>query len=270
MNPPEPFSVVDGDPRSSVILHVPHSATVIPGWVRDRIVLDDAALAVELGHMTDAGTDAVAIDAAARAALRPWLLVNRLSRLVVDPERFPDEREEMRQVGMGAVYSRTSHGEELRLTDPAHEHDLLEAFFHPYAQAITTLVEQRLAATGRAVIIDVHSYPHDRLPYELHPRRRRPAVCLGVDERHTPSWLLAAATDALAPLGDVLVNEPFAGTYVPLRHYEAADLRVSSVMVELRRTAALVSSAPSPPLPATAADRLAELVDAAGSPTVDA
>lgn len=263
MSPPESFSVVDGDPRSSVILHVPHSATVIPGWVRDRIVLDDAALAVELGHMTDAGTDAVAIDAAARVAHRPWLLVNRLSRLVVDPERFPDEREEMRQVGMGAVYSRTSHGEELRLTDPAHEHDLLEAFFHPYAHAITTLVEQRLTATGRAVIIDVHSYPHDRLPYELHPHRRRPAVCLGVDDRHTPGWLLEAATDGFAPLGDVLVDEPFAGTYVPLRHYDAGDTRVVSLMVELRRHARPATGYALDPLPSGCADALAALVDAA-------
>ncbi len=138
MSPSESFTVVDGDPTSPVILHVPHSATVIPGWVRDPIVLDDAALAVELGHMTDAGTDVVAADAAARAERRPWLMVNRLSRLVVDPERFPDEREEMRKVGMGAVYTRTSHREALRTVDPAHEQDLLEMFFDPYAEAMAT------------------------------------------------------------------------------------------------------------------------------------
>lgn len=263
MNPRQPFSVVDGDSRSPVILHVPHSATAIPGWVRDRIVLDDAALDVELGHMTDAGTDVVAFDAAGRAERQPWLMVNRLSRLVVDPERFPDEREEMRQVGMGAVYSRTSHGEELRPTDPGHERDLLEAFFHPYSQAVTSLVEQRLTDTGRAVIIDVHSYPHDRLPYELHPHRRRPAVCLGVDDRHTPGWLLEAATDVFAPLGDVLVDEPFAGTYVPLRHYDAGDIRVVSLMVELRRHASPAPGCALDPLPSGCGRAVAALVDAA-------
>jgi len=254
--------VVDGEPRSPVILHVPHSATIIPGWVRDRIVLDDAALEVELGRMTDAGTDTLAYAAASHAARRPWLLVNRLSRLVVDPERFPDQREEMRRAGMGAVYTRTSHGEALRTVDLAHEQDLLETYYHPYAQAITTLVDRRLAATDRAVILDVHSYPARRLPYELHPTRRRPTVCLGVDEQHTPGWLLTAATDAFAPVGDIAVNEPFAGTYVPLHHYEAGDTRVASLMVELRRASPTERAVWPDPLASGAAQALTSLVDA--------
>ena len=163
------------------------------------------------------------VDAAARAERRPWLMVNRLSRLVVDPERFPDEREEMRQAGMGAVYTRTSPGEQLRRIDPAHEQDLLESVFHPYADAMAALVDQRLAATGRAVIVDVHSYPHGRLPYELHPGRRRPAVCLGVDERHTPGWLLEAATDGF-PCSVTCGRQSLRRrTYVPLRHYETGE-----------------------------------------------
>jgi N-formylglutamate deformylase len=50
--------------------------------------------------------------------------------------------------------------------------------------------------------------------------------------------LLAAALDAFSPLGDVAVNAPFAGTYVPVRHYRT-DLRVESLMVEVRRDAYL-------------------------------
>src|SRR3954453_6523663 len=100
------FALVPGDPASTVILHVPHSSTHIPPEVRASIVLSDEDLAAELAAMTDADTDMVAHGAAEAAQVRPWIFLNRTSRLVIDPERFPDEREELNAVGMGAVYER--------------------------------------------------------------------------------------------------------------------------------------------------------------------
>jgi len=137
-------------------------------------------------------------------------------------------------VGMGSVYTRTSDGRPLRRRDPTRDARLVATYLQPYADALADLVDDRLAAVGRAVIVDVHSYPTVSLPYEMHADGQRPAVCLGVDSRHTPSWLLEAARATLAPLAGIAVNEPFAGTYVPLRHF-GSDLRVASVMVEIRR-----------------------------------
>jgi hypothetical protein len=114
--------VTPGAPDSPVLLHVPHGSRAIPAPVRARILLDDQALGAELDRMTDSHTAVIAERAAAEAAVAPWRFANALSRLVVDPERFPDEREEMRAVGMGAVYTRTSDGRPLRADDdPAHE-----------------------------------------------------------------------------------------------------------------------------------------------------
>lgn len=232
------YRTLAGSADSPVVLHVPHGARRIPAPVRARILLDDAALGLELDRMTDAGTDHVAHGAAdavgGERGARPWIFENLLSRLVIDPERFPDEREEMRAVGMGAVYTKTSHGEALRADDPDHERALIAEYFDPYAQAMTELVEERLAATGRAVIIDVHSYPSTALPYELHADDARPAVCLGTDAFHTPDRLLAAAREAFRPCGDVAVNAPFSGCYVPLRHYRTRP-EVSALMIEMRR-----------------------------------
>jgi predicted N-formylglutamate amidohydrolase len=230
---PAGFAVVPGDPASPVVLHVPHASTEIPAWVRERLLLDDRALAAELGRMTDARTDVLALAAAGSVPVRPWLFVNRLSRLVVDPERFPDDREEMSAVGMGAVYTRTSHGGPLRPDDPAHATALIDAYFHPYAAALAAVVDGRLAATGRAVIVDVHSYPSEPLPYELHAGGPRPPICLGSDERHTPGWLRAAAEGAFGGF-ERGWDSPFAGTYVPLAHY-GVEPRVASLMVEIRR-----------------------------------
>ncbi|MEV0642516.1 N-formylglutamate amidohydrolase [Streptomyces sp. NPDC050619] len=227
------FAVLPGAEGSPVVLHVPHSARDIPPSVRAGILLDDEALERELDHITDAHTDRIAAEAAKLSPVAPWRFVNRLSRLVVDPERFPDEREEMLAVGMGAVYTRTTHRAPLRPAD-ADPEPLLDRYFRPYARAMTDAVADRLAAAGRAVIIDVHSYPTQALPYELHGQGPRPPVCLGTDSFHTPPYLLDAARDAFAEFGETGLDSPFGGTYVPLDFY-GKDPRVSALMVEIRR-----------------------------------
>ncbi|MBN6037714.1 N-formylglutamate amidohydrolase [Amycolatopsis sp. 195334CR] len=222
------FTVVPGTAESPVILHVPHGSRALTSHARSRIRLDDAALSTELDLMTDAHTGLIASWAGAGSA---WIFRNELSRLVVDPERFPDSREEMRTVGMGAVYLRTAHGAVLREDDPEHVEELLVRHYRPYAAAMTELVDARLAAAGRAVILDVHSYPSRALPYELHGSGKRPPVCLGVDSFHTPEWLCEAAAGVF---GEVEVNTPFSGAYVPLKHYRRVP-EVSALMIEIRR-----------------------------------
>ncbi|WP_406513503.1 N-formylglutamate amidohydrolase [Streptomyces sp. NBC_00161] len=222
-----------GAPDSPVILHVPHSSRAVPADVRAGILLDDRALEGELDHITDSHTAEIAARAAAAARITPWRFENRLSRLVIDPERFPDEREEMLARGMGAVYTRTTHRDELRPAD-FDGRPLVERYFHPYARAMTDAVEERLEAAGRAVILDVHSYPAKALPYELHGDGPRPPICIGTDALHTPPGLLEAARQAFAGFGGTGLDSPFAGTYVPLRHY-GKDARVGALMVEIRR-----------------------------------
>jgi N-formylglutamate deformylase len=214
-----------------VLVHVPHAGTTIPAHVRTGIVLDDEALATELRLLTDHRTDLLAAGTGDVGATR---VLNRLSRLVVDPERFPDEREELAAHGMGAVYTRGHALQPLRDPTPAEVEALLARYYHPYAARITAEVDRLLTDHGRATIVDLHSYPRVRLPYELH-HGPRPPLCVGTDPGHTPPWLRAtvaevAATHHLA----VAIDTPFAGTYVPLAHHRS-DPRVTSVMLELRR-----------------------------------
>jgi N-formylglutamate deformylase len=229
-----PVELLSGDPSTRVLLHVPHAGTRVPGWLRSRLLLSDAEMAAEIDALTDHRTDVIALRAADLAVVRPFVLVNHVSRFVVDPERFLDEREEMAAVGMGAVYTHGTRGQRIRADDPVHAEALLDAFYRPWADATEAAVRERLAATGRAVLLDVHSYPREPLPYERHAHGPRPATCLGTDVFHTPPWLVDAAREALAPVGDVALNSPFAGTYVPLSRY-GTDPRVASLMLELRR-----------------------------------
>ncbi|MFC9997540.1 N-formylglutamate amidohydrolase [Nocardia sp. NPDC127526] len=256
---PDNVELIPGAPDSPVILHVPHSARHIPPAVRAGILLGDDAVERELDHITDAHTALIAATAASRSARRPWQFVNRLSRLVVDPERFPDDREEMLTVGMGAVYTQTTQRTALRPSDfdPA---PLLDRYFHPYARAMADLVAARLAATGRAVIIDVHSYPAERLPYELHGDGPRPPICLGTDDFHTPPELTALAGKIFAEFGVVGINSPFMGTYVPLDRY-GTDPRVAALMVEIRRDTYMTEpGGPAGPGQVRLAAALAELI----------
>ncbi|MEU6372752.1 N-formylglutamate amidohydrolase [Streptomyces sp. NPDC046909] len=255
------FELLPGAAESPVVLHVPHSAREIPAEVRAGIMLDDSALERELDHIVDAHTAELADAATQAAGTAPWRFVNRLSRLVVDPERFPDEREEMLAVGMGAVYTRTTRRAVLR-PEGFDPEPLIERYFRPYARAMTEAVADRLAATGRAVIIDVHSYPSEALPYELHGTGPRPPVCLGTDSFHTPPELLEAAREAFSRCGEIGLDSPFSGTYVPLE-FHGRDPRISALMIEIRRDTYMTEpGGPAGPGLGRLGSALAALVDA--------
>ncbi len=224
------FAISEGD--IPVILHVPHSSRNIPPEIRSKILLDDGALNKELDEMTDSHTDLVAKSAIADLVKKPWIFENKLSRLVIDPERFPDEREVMNQVGMGAVYFKSSTGENLRALD-FDTKPLIEQYFKPYAKAFTDLVAKLLAQHNTVFIIDVHSYRVNQHPNAVNHGQARPPICLGTDSFHTPIWLAQLAKDCFSTVGEVIENQPYAGTYVPLDFYEK-DPRVLSVMLECR------------------------------------
>jgi N-formylglutamate deformylase len=228
-----PFEVVAGcRPAVPVVVHVPHSGTHIPADVRAELLLSDQELSEELRRMTDHRTDVLVTEVAELGATR---FVNRWSRLVVDPERFTDPAlEEMEAVGMGAVYTATSDGRPLRTPDAVARQELLDRHFGPYHAAFTELVDGLLDASGRCVIVDVHSYPSRALAYELHGDGPRPPLCVGTDPRHTPRWLSDLVLEVAGAHGLAgELDSPFAGTFVPTRHL--GDERVRSVMLEIRR-----------------------------------
>lgn len=219
-------------PGVPLVVHVPHSATALPADVRAQLLLTDVELAEELRAMSDHRTAQLARDVGKHGATR---MVNGWSRLAVDPERFLDPaEEEMEAVGMGAVYTRTSDGRPLRDLQPEQRADLLDRHFHPYHAALTDLVGGHVDRYGRSVIVDLHSYPREALPYELHKAGPRPEIDIGTDHRQTPTWLRELVVGVVADAGfGHGENSPYAGTFVPSRYL--GDLRVSSVMLEIRR-----------------------------------
>jgi N-formylglutamate amidohydrolase len=234
-------------PVPPLILHIPHSSAEVPPDVRSQLVLSDDELQRELLLMTDWYTDEL-------FALAPEEAVSvrsTVSRLVVDPERFADpSREPMEKVGMGAVYTKTSHGARLRdgATAARERTSLLARYYHPRHTELAEAAAASLAAHGYCLIIDCHSFPSQPLPYELKAAddrddiMTRPAVCVGTVPLNTPGSLRRNAWTRAHEIVDrwphdaphrITFDRPFAGTMVPLPY--RGDERILSVMIELRR-----------------------------------
>ena len=207
---------------AGVIMHVPHSSAEVPADVRPQFLLADDDLARELRFMTDWHTDEL-------FALPPDVAVTirfPVSRLVVDPERFEDpEAERMEAVGMGAVYTKTSQSLPLRNeAEAARQREaLLARYYRPHHAALEAATAAALAAHGRCLIVDCHSFSSRPLPYEFRVSAdrwkvvHRPAVCIGTDTTlppnapfahpgmHTPPWLRERAAEAF---GEILSRWP--------------------------------------------------------------
>lgn len=219
--------------RVPVVVHIPHASTAIPPAVRAEILLSEAELADELLRLTDWHTDELVAHLGAHGVTR---FVNRLSRLVFDPERLLDESvEPMAARGQGVVYWRGTQGQEVRVPDAALRERRIEELYRPYHAALDGLVAGMLADFGECTVIDCHSFPSVPLPSEIDHAPDRPDICIGTDGSHTPVGLADAMVDAFTAQGfTVKLDSPFAGTFVPGGFYRR-ERRVRSVMIEVRR-----------------------------------
>jgi N-formylglutamate deformylase len=210
-------------PTDAIILHIPHASTVLPSQV--DFLLGHEALAYEVDAMTDHHTDRLFDLPGARRCVFP------VSRLVIDPERFIEDS--MESVGMGVVYTHTSSGKPLRQISQDQRQSLIDKYYHPHHQQLTTMTGNVLGIHDRCLIIDCHSFPAKPLDYETDPYR--PDICIGTDVFHTQPDLEATLVNSFQEYGySVAINSPFSGSLVPMNFYQK-EPRVQSIMVELNR-----------------------------------
>ena len=101
--------------------------------------------------------------------------------------------------------------------------------------ALTEAVKMELEETGEALIIDCHSFSNQPLPHEDSQAIPRPDICIGTDGFHTPEKLLQDTLSYFESCGyTVKVNDPFAGTLIPMDYYQSDD-RVQGIMIEVNR-----------------------------------
>jgi len=219
--------------RRPLVAHVPHASAVIPAEVRAELLVTDAQLEVELLRLTDWHTDSLFAGLRDRGAT---LFIDRLSRLVFDPERFLDDTAEpMAARGQGVVYWQGSDLRPLREPSAEVRAKRVRDLYEPYHEALDGLVSALLAEHGTCTVVDCHSFPTEPLPSELDRSPGRPDICIGTDPVHTPPQLAEALEAGFAEAGlRVRRDAPYAGTFVPTGHY-GREPRVRSVMIEVRR-----------------------------------
>ncbi len=211
------------------IFHVPHSSRQIPKIFRDQFTIDDKALNVELDKLTDHFTDSMTEGLEATKVISPY------SRLLIDVERFADdELETMSKCGMGVLYYKGHALNKIRRAlNEDEKAELLELYWEHH-NLLEKSVDAALKKFNKCLIIDLHSYPRLKLPYETSDGER-PELCIGTDNFHTPDNLVSLITTTASKYKlDTALNTPFAGTLVPLKHF-AKEPRVNSVMLEIRR-----------------------------------
>ena len=213
------------------VLHIPHSSEHIPSEFLKYFRLSDKDLKNEILKMTDHFTDE--LFSIEHSDFRK--ITFPVSRLLCDPERFEDDAlEPMCAVGMGCIYEKTHDGRPLKVIECIRQ-ILIKQFYKKHHEKLFNSVDEIISKYNAALIIDCHSFPKNPLPYELNKSQLRRPICLGVDEFHTPKYLIEYFSESFNKYGySTAINEPFSGSIVPIQFYQK-NTNVNSIMIEIRR-----------------------------------
>jgi N-formylglutamate deformylase len=213
---------------SQLILHIPHSSTIIPfldGYVPDQITLDE-----EILKLTDWYTDDLF------HSEDDIIIKANFSRIFCDVERFEDDSlEVMASKGMGVLYEKLDNGDPLRNVTSILREKILCEFYRPHHMRFTEAVRNQLDKYSSALILDCHSFPDIPMKRDLDQTLKRPDFNIGTDAFHTPPNLIEVSVDFFDSLGYTLgINLPYSGTIVPMNFYQK-DNKVKSIMLEINR-----------------------------------
>lgn len=214
--------------ESSIVLHIPHAKTEIPEKYKSDFVSQEI-VDNEISLLTDFATDEIFEMDGVSKVVFPY------SRIFCDVERLDDDNEVMFKYGRGFFYTKTDSGELLRENLNGNKEAIHTEYYTKHHDEFNALVNKKLQDNGVAVIIDCHSFSNTPFKSDIEQGTNRPDFCLGVDDFHTPKWLVDMIYGHLKQNGySVEINYPYVGTIVPLNHYQIND-SVLSVMIEVNR-----------------------------------
>ncbi|PWV97238.1 putative N-formylglutamate amidohydrolase [Hoeflea marina] len=191
----QPFEIIPGDPRQTMVLLADHAMNRLPAEYGD---LGLPASAFDRHIAYDIGVEQLTRRLAHRLGM-PAVL-SCFSRLLIDPNRGEDDPTLIMKLSDGAVIP-ANHP----LGDAERQHRL-DAFHRPYHAAVAATIEDSTRTTGRApVVISIHSFTPI---WKGAARPWHAAVLWDKDPRAVAPFLDALRADPALVVGD---NEPYEG-----------------------------------------------------------
>jgi N-formylglutamate amidohydrolase len=210
------------------LINLPHSATHIPDAFLDDYYLGKEELEANIFEYADLYTDVLFSDffetfGGVKA---------KYSRLLCDIERFfDDEAEPMhKKFKLGWFYENAilSHTP-LRSTK---NREVIAKYYENYHRKLNQKTAQKLKEHGQCTIIDCHSFSNE-FYWFLDESLHLPDICIGFDEYHKDPLLVEAILSEFKEY-DIGINEPYAGSLVPINYWQK-ERRVKSVMIEINK-----------------------------------
>jgi N-formylglutamate amidohydrolase len=238
-NFPLPFSIVEPPKgESPVVVEVPHAGLSVDAQTLARLI----ASAHALGRDADLYVDELYADAPSHGAT---LLCATMSRYVCDLNRSESDVDARSVEGApaqpraprGVVWQLTGEGQDaLEAPLPREEFERrLKAYYRPYHEALTQLVQRKIGTFGYVVVVAAHSMPsvgrnaqgRDAVRADVVPGTRGRTSA-------APSIVHAVDAHARAAGFSVAHDDPYQGGFTT-RHYGRPDLNCHVVQVELAR-----------------------------------
>lgn len=241
-----PFSLLQPVRRTtSVVFASPHSGRNYPTAFLKSSILDERSIRTSEDAFVDQLLDVV-------PGLGAPLLAANVPRAYIDLNRGADE------LDPAVVEGAQSHGHNPRVLSGlgviprvvaggraiyhgkipmAEAQARIRDCWHPYHDSLQRLLDQSRAAFDQAILIDVHSMPHEAMDAIAHRAGRRPQIVIGDRYGAAASGTIAdQIEDAFRKRGlRVARNTPFAGAYIA-QTYGRPGIRQHAVQIEMDRS----------------------------------
>ena len=216
----------------NVILHAPHTSTVIPEeYLSDYTSPEDAFDCAN--KMVDHGTGYIAeMLVSDELVKKDNALIFPYSRVFCDVERFDSEEEEMNKIGMGVLYT---HSYKLIKIRDVKNPDRIKNYYNEHHRLLNERCKHELDKGEDLLFVDLHSFSNTPLPYELHKDLKRPDICIGIEDYHSNEKMINSIIYHIEKYGYTWsINEPFIGCLIPSDYY-LKDLRIKGFMFEVNK-----------------------------------